>query len=102
MMHPLVIRAFSEGRFWDILRQVYGQAMSLNFFVGGVCSLILMAIYINSRSVVLTATTAMLSGAVVVEWFPPEVRIAGFLLIFAGVAAAGSSIYLGRRRRITT
>lgn len=102
MTRLLAIRAMSEGDFWEVLRQVFGQAMSLTFFVGTVFTLILMSIYINSRSVVLTATTAMLSGAVVVEFFPPEVRIAGFLLIFAGVAAAGSSIYLGRRRRITT
>ena len=98
----MTIQAFADGDFWAVFRSVFGEVMPMTFVVGGVFSLMLMSIYVSSRSVVMTAITAMLSGGVIVEFLPPEVRIAGFMLIFAGVAAAGSSIYLGRRRRITT
>jgi hypothetical protein len=95
-----VAEDFANGDVWGFLSDVFGTSMPMTFFIGAVASLILMAIYINSRSVVLTAITAMLSGGVIVEWFPGEVRVAGFLLIFTGVAAVGSSIYLGRNRPV--
>lgn len=92
----------SEGKFWELLRTVFGQPMEINFFLGSVCSLIVMVIYINSRSVVLATIVSMLSGGVIVGFLPAEVRMAGMLLILVGVAMAGASVYLGRNRRITT
>lgn len=89
----------AEGEIWELLRDVVGGAMPVVFFTGAVATLVLMAIYQNSRSLILTSITAMLSGGVIVEFLPAEVRIAGFLLIFAGVSAAGASIYLGREPR---
>jgi hypothetical protein len=59
-----------------------------------------MAIYINSRSIVLTAVTAMLSGAVMVEYMPPSVRMAGYGLILLAAAGVGASIYTGRTRPV--
>lgn len=91
---------FAEGDLWGPFAESYGSVMSMDLFIGVVFSIILATIYINSRSVVLTAITAMLSGGVIVNFFPPEIRTAGFLLIFVGVAAAGTGVYLGRTPRI--
>jgi len=44
--------------------------------------------------------TAMLSGAVVVEYMPPQVRMAGYGLILLAAAAVGASIYTGRQRPV--
>lgn len=89
----------AEGEFWEVLGQAFSGTMPLIFVVGIVASLVLLAIYLNSESIVLTSIVAMLSGGVVIESMPPEVRVAGYLLILVGVAAAGSSIYLGQQRR---
>lgn len=90
----------ANGDLWGLLADVFGNAMPLVFFVGVVASLVLISIYVNSRSLVLTAVTAMLSGGVVVQYMPPEVRTAGYLLILAGVAAVGTSLYLGKEPRV--
>jgi hypothetical protein len=90
----------TDGNLVEVIAATYGSAMPLVFFVGIVCSLIILTIYINSRSLTLTAIVTMLSGGVVVEYLPPPVRVAGYALIVVGVAAVGASIYLGRERPI--
>ena len=90
----------ANGEFWKVLGESFGQSMPLVFVIGVMASAVLLAIWINSQSIVLTAITAMLSGGVIVEFLPPEVRVAGYLLILFGVAAVGSSIYLGKQRKV--
>lgn len=90
----------ADGDLVGLLQDTFGSAMPFVFFSGGVAALVIMAIYINSRSLVLTAVTAMLSGAVLIEYMPPQVRVAGYLLILAAVAAVGVSIYTGRERPV--
>lgn len=100
-MIPLsIVDALSEGRFWRVIAETYGGVMPIVFFIGALASLVLMSIYINSESVVLTAIVAMLAGGLIIEFLPPEVRMAGYLLIIVGVTAVGSSIYLGRERKV--
>ena len=95
-----LVELFTEGELWEIVRHTFAGPIPEPFFVGVVASAVLMVIYVNSRSVVLTAIVAMLSGGVIVEMLPPEVQAAGVLLIIAGVVAAGSSIYLGRNQPV--
>jgi len=95
-----VSERLADGDLVKLMQDTFGSAMPFVFFVGVVASLVLMAIYINSRSLVLTAVTAMLSGAVVVEYMPPQVRMAGYGLILLAAAAVGASIYTGRQRPV--
>lgn len=90
----------SEGDVIGLLEQVFGSAMPMVFFVGSSASLIVMAIWINSKSLVLTAVVSMLSGAVVIEYMPPSVRMAGYGLILFAAAAVGATIYTGRSRPV--
>jgi len=94
------VESLTDGNLVEVIASSYGSAMPLVFFIGIVCSLIILTIYINSRSLTLTAVVTMLSGGVVVEYLPPEVRVAGYGLIVVGVAAVGASIYLGRERPV--
>lgn len=93
---------FGSGNWWDAIAGPFGQVMPETLFVGMVCSMIIVAIWLNSRSIVLVAVTTMLSGGVVVEFLPARVRTAGYLLIVFGVAAAMSAVYLGRDPRSPT
>lgn len=64
----------SDGGFWRVLGETYESAMPPVLMIGVVSSVVLLAIYINSQSVALTAITAMLSGGVIVKFLPPVVR----------------------------
>ena len=87
------VDAAGEGDLWGVIEYAFGGVIPEVLLVGVICSVILIAIWMNSQSVVLTGVTAMLSGAVIVEFLPPEVRMAGYLVILAAVAAVATSIY---------
>jgi len=94
------IRDLVDGNIIEALTQSFGEAMPPLLFTAIVVSMVLAALYISNRSVVLTGIVAMLSGGVLVEYFPPQLRTAGYALIVLAVAAVGSSIYLGREREV--
>lgn len=91
------IDAATDGDFWGVVSETFGNAMPEPLFVGVVVSLVLMAIYMNSKSIVLTGVTAMLAGAMIVEFLPPELQTAGYLIILASVVVVAVQIYTGRQ-----
>lgn len=95
-----VVDLLADGDIIGVIEETFGSAMPMLFFTGIVASLVVLSIYINSRSLVLTAVTMMLSGGVVIQYMPAEVRMAGYLLIIVAVAAVGTSIYTGRERPV--
>lgn len=97
---PDTVDRFSEGDIWGVLADSYGGAMPLPLLTGATGSLVLVSLYINSRSVSLVAITAMVSGGAIIGFMPPEVRMGGYLLLAAGAAAVGVGLWQGQRRPV--
>jgi len=95
-----VVDLLSKGDIVGLLEYVYGGAMPMILFVGIVGALVVLTIYINSRSLALTGVVMMLSGAVFVEYMPAQVQMAGYAFIAAATAAVAYSIYTGRERPV--
>lgn len=100
MIAASIVDLLADGDIVGLLEYVYGGAMPMILFVGIVGGLVIMTIYINSRSIALTAVVMMLSGAVVVEYMPPEAQMAGYAFIAVAAAAVVYSVYTGRERPV--
>lgn len=100
MIAASIVDLLADGDIVGLLEYVYGGAMPMILFVGIVGGLVIMTIYINSRSIALTAVVMMLSGAVVVEYMPPEAQMAGYGFIAVAAAAVVYSVYTGRERPV--
>jgi hypothetical protein len=94
------VRDLVSGNIVEAITQSYGTAMPPLLFAGVLASAVLASLYINSRSVVLVGLVSMLSGGVIVQSLPPQLRTLGYALVLVAVAAVGSSIYLGRSSEV--
>jgi|APHM01.1.fsa_nt_gi hypothetical protein len=100
MLDTSIVDLLADGDLVGAIEYVYGGAMPLLLFSGIVGGLVILTVYINSRSIALTGVVMMLSGAVVVQYLPPEAQMAGYAFIALAAAAVLYSIYTGRNRPV--